>query len=106
MIGDGANDSLSLQAADVGVAVKGSVDLSLTSADIYFTRGGLLPFFDLMSLAENTRRVLIRNLTISLIYNTIGGVLALSGFINPMMAAILMPLSSIAIILSSLWGYR
>lgn len=106
MIGDGANDSLSLQAADVGIAVKGSVDLSLTSADIYFTRGGLLPFFDLMVLAKQTRRVLVRNLTLSLVYNTIGGTLALAGFINPMMAAILMPLSSIAIILSSLWGYK
>lgn len=106
MIGDGANDSLGLRAADVGIAVKGSVDLSLNSADIYFTRGGLMPFFDLMALAEQTRRVLIRNLTISLIYNTIGGVLALAGFINPMMAAILMPLSSMAIILSSVWGFR
>ncbi|MGZ3782137.1 MAG: heavy metal translocating P-type ATPase [Pseudobdellovibrionaceae bacterium] len=106
MIGDGANDSLSLQTADVGIAVKGSVDLSLHSADVYFTRGGLAPLFDLIHLAESTRRVLIRNLSISLIYNTVGGSLALLGFINPMMAAILMPISSIIIILSSLWGFR
>ncbi|MEK2646054.1 heavy metal translocating P-type ATPase [Bdellovibrio sp. BCCA] len=106
MIGDGANDSLSLQSADVGIAVKGSVDLSLQSADIYFMRGGLSPLFDLMNLAKQTRRVLVRNLTISLVYNTLGGTLALMGFINPMMAAILMPLSSLAIILSSLWGFR
>ncbi|WII73655.1 heavy metal translocating P-type ATPase [Bdellovibrio sp. 22V] len=106
MIGDGANDSLSLQAADVGIAVKGSVDLSLQSADIYFTRGGLSPLRDLLSLAERTRHVLYRNLALSLVYNSVGGVLALAGFINPMMAAILMPLSSIAIILSSLWGFR
>lgn len=106
MIGDGANDSLSLQSADVGIAVKGSVDLSLHSADVYFTRGGLKPLFDLIHLAESTRHVLIRNLSISLIYNTVGGSLALLGFINPMMAAILMPISSIIIILSSLWGFR
>lgn len=106
MIGDGANDSLSLQSADVGIAVKGSVDLSLQSADVYFTRGGLAPLFDLIHLAEDTRRVLIRNLSISLIYNAVGGSLALLGFINPMMAAILMPISSIIIILSSLWGFR
>lgn len=106
MIGDGANDSLSLQAADVGIAVKGSVDLSLHSADVYFTRGGLAPLFDLIRLATETRHVLIRNLSISLLYNVIGGSLALLGFINPMMAAILMPISSIIIILSSLWGFR
>ncbi|MGZ3769980.1 MAG: heavy metal translocating P-type ATPase [Bdellovibrio sp.] len=106
MIGDGANDSLSLQSADVGIAVKGSVDLSLHSADVYFTRGGLKPLFELIHLAHDTRRVLIRNLGISLVYNTVGGSLALLGFINPMMAAILMPVSSIIIILSSLWGFR
>ncbi|WP_374074117.1 heavy metal translocating P-type ATPase [Bdellovibrio bacteriovorus] len=106
MIGDGANDSLSLQTADVGIAVKGSVDLSLQSADVYFMRGGLSPLFDLMDLGKQTRHVLVRNLTLSLVYNTLGGALALLGFINPMMAAILMPLSSLAIILSSLWGFR
>lgn len=106
MIGDGANDSLSLKSADVGIAVKGSVDLSLNSADVYFTRGGLAPLFDLIQLSEQTRRVLVRNLTISLVYNTLGGGLALLGFINPMMAAILMPISSVVIILSTLWGFR
>lgn len=106
MIGDGANDSLSLMSADVGIAVKGSVDLSLNSADVYFTRGGLEPLFDLLSLSQQARQVLVRNLSISLIYNTIGGVLALLGFINPMMAAILMPISSLIIILSSIWGFR
>lgn len=106
MIGDGANDSLSLQTADVGIAVKGSVDLSLSSADIYFTRGGLTPLFDLFRIAHQTQRVLVRNLSISLIYNVIGGSLALLGFIDPMMAAILMPISSAIIIISSLWGFK
>ncbi|MBO9665494.1 MAG: heavy metal translocating P-type ATPase [Bdellovibrio sp.] len=106
MIGDGANDALSLQEASVGIAVKGSVDLSLQHADVYFSRGGLSPLLDLITLAQKTRTILVRNLSISLVYNTVGGVLALLGFINPMMAAILMPISSVVIILSSLWGFR
>ncbi|MNL09952.1 putative copper-importing P-type ATPase A [compost metagenome] len=106
MIGDGANDSLSLQSADVGISVKGSVDLSLRHSDVYLTRGGLAPFLDFLRLAEITQRTLHRNLLLSLAYNLIGGVLALLGFISPMMAAILMPLSSLLVILSSLWGFR
>lgn len=106
MIGDGANDSLSLQSADVGISVKGSVDLSLRHADVYLTRGGLSPFLEFLKLAETTQKTLYRNLTLSLVYNLIGGVLALLGFISPMMAAILMPLSSLLVILSSLWGFR
>lgn len=106
MIGDGANDALALQFADVGIAVKGSVDLSLQHADVYFSRGGLRPLFTLLELGERTQKILIRNLSISLIYNITGGVLALLGFINPLMAAILMPISSALIILSTLWGFR
>lgn len=106
MIGDGANDALALQSSDVGIALKGSVELSLTSADVHFTKGGLLPLLDLLSIANNAENVLRRNLGISLIYNTVGGTLALLGYINPLMAAILMPLSSAAIVLSSLWGFR
>ncbi|WP_413587494.1 heavy metal translocating P-type ATPase [Bdellovibrio sp. HCB274] len=106
MIGDGANDSLSLQQATVGIAVKGSVDLSLQYADIYFTRGGLQPLLDLFSLAEKTRRVLTRTLSVSLLYNLIGGSAALLGYIDPMTAAILMPISSVLIVLTSLWGMK
>lgn len=106
MIGDGANDALALQAADIGIAVKGSVDLSLTSADIYFTRGGLQPLVELLKISHQARSTVRRNLAISLVYNTLGGVLALGGFINPMMAAILMPISSVLIIVSSLRGTR
>lgn len=106
MIGDGANDALSFMAADVAIAMKGSANLSLHAADIYFTHGGLRPFLKLIHLAHQARRVLVRNLSLSLIYNLVGGVLALGGFINPLLAAILMPLSSIIIILSTWWGLR
>ena len=106
MIGDGANDALSLQAADVGIAVQGSVDISLTHSDVYFTQSGLSSLSRLIWLSKRTRTVLIRNLSLSLAYNFIGGALALGGFINPLLAAILMPISSAIIILSTIWGFR
>ena len=106
MIGDGTNDALSLKVADVGIAIKGSTSINLQAADICFTRGGLEPLLDLFELAKQAKKVLVRNLTFSLFYNFIGGGLALSGFVSPWLAAILMPISSVLIIFSTLWGLK
>ncbi|MBC7466653.1 MAG: heavy metal translocating P-type ATPase [Bdellovibrio sp.] len=106
MIGDGSNDSLALQAADVGIAVSGSTDLSLSHADVYLTESGLKPILKLIALAEQAQRTIKINIGISLVYNSIGAVLALSGFISPMVAAILMPISSLLLILSTVLGLK
>lgn len=106
MIGDGSNDALALQAATVGIAVKGSTYVNLQAADVYFTREGLQPLLDLFGLARQTKKVLIRNLSFALIYNLIGGTLALMGHVDPWLAAVLMPASSALIITSTLWGFR
>lgn len=106
MIGDGANDALAMKASLVSIAVKGSVSLSLSSCDIYFTQPGLKSLLFLIDLSKKSQDTLKRNLFFALIYNFIGGVLALFGFINPLMAAILMPLSSAVILGSTLWGVR
>lgn len=106
MVGDGSNDSLALQAADVGIAVAGSADLSLTYADVYLTESGLKPILKLIQLSKRAQRTVKVNIGISLTYNLVGAVLALTGFISPMVAAILMPISSLILILSTLWGLR
>lgn len=106
MIGDGFNDSLALQAADVGILMKGSASLNQAHADIYFIRSGLTPLLDLLRIADTGKKVLKRNLTLSLVYNIVGAILALLGFIDPLLAALLMPMSSFAIILSTWWGFK
>ena len=106
MIGDGVNDSLALSSSDVSVAVKGSAELALTSSDIFFLKSGLQPLIELFKIQKNIHATLIRNLTLSLVYNVIAGSLALAGLINPLWAAVLMPISSLLVILSTVWGFQ
>ncbi len=106
MMGDGANDSMALSKSFVGMAVSGSVEIGLHVSDIYTSRPGLksLPF--IIDLSNETVSLIRRNLVISFFYNLIGIFLAFTGFINPLMAAILMPLSSLSVILSTILGTK
>ena len=106
MVGDGANDSLAMSADTVSIAVQGSVESCLVAADIYVTKEGVSPVEDLIMLSKNTFSVVKRNLVFSFIYNSAGGLAALLGYISPLTAAILMPVSSLTVLFSSLLGTK
>jgi len=106
MVGDGVNDSLAMSSCSIGIAVQGSVEASLVAADIYSTKEGVFPVLDLTLLSRNTLSIIKRNLIISFIYNFTGGIASVLGYISPLIAAILMPVSSIIIILSTIAGTK
>lgn len=106
MVGDGANDAIALSRAQVGVAVLGAMDISLRAADVYLTTPGLVPVEKLLILSRETMRVIRRNLVLSLCYNSLSVVLAFAGVINPLIAAIIMPVSSLTVVLSTLFGTK
>lgn len=104
MIGDGANDAIALAQADVGVAAHSSVTLSLRAADIHLCAPGVRPLYEVLVIARETLRVVKRNLGFSILYNGIAGGFALAGKIDPLFAAVLMPLSALTVFLSSVAG--
>ena len=104
MIGDGINDSLALKKADIGVSVGGAVNLALNSSDVYLTTPDLNKIITLLEVAKETDNITKRNIIFSLSYNIIGITLATMGLITPLAAAILMPISSLTVVLSTLIG--
>jgi Cu2+-exporting ATPase len=101
MAGDGVNDAAALAAATVGVAVHGGAEAALAAGDVFVTRPGVARLADLVDGAHRTMAVVRRNLVFSLLYNVVGVALAMAGMLNPLIAAVLMPLSSLTVIASS-----
>jgi Cu2+-exporting ATPase len=105
MVGDGVNDAAAIARASVGVGVRGGAEACLSAADVYLIRPGLGPLVDLMSGARRTMRVIRRNIAVSIGYNVVGASLAVTGIIDPLIAAIMMPVSSVTVVLMS-WRSR
>jgi heavy metal-(Cd/Co/Hg/Pb/Zn)-translocating P-type ATPase len=104
MIGDGANDAMALSKAFVGVAVCGSMDISLRASDVYLTTPGIFPLIDLISISKETMKIIYRNLSISVLYNIISVIAVFIGIIGPLTAAIIMPASSLSVLFSTIIG--
>ncbi|MEZ5291594.1 MAG: cation-translocating P-type ATPase, partial [Vicinamibacterales bacterium] len=101
MVGDGVNDAAALALADVGVAVQGGMGATIVAADVVLTREGLEPLVQLLDGARRLRGVVLRNVGFSLAYNLAAATFALAGFVGPLAAALLMPASSLTVVLSS-----
>lgn len=106
LVGDGINDAPGLSVADVGLAVSSGTDVAMEAADVVCLRAGLVPIIEVLVTARRTFRVIRDNMTLSALYNAAALPTAMAGWVAPLLAAVAMPLSSLAVVASSMRLWR
>ena len=102
MVGDGLNDAGALRKATLGLAVADQLYAFTPSADALVEASSLGNLPEAIALATSARTTVKLLLAVSVAYNLVGLGFALQGWLSPLVAAVLMPLSSLTVVVLAL----
>jgi len=111
MVGDGLNDAGALKQSDVGVVITDDINNFSPACDVIMNGKSFMYFDLLLEYCRKTKIIINTSFVISILYNIVGLSYAVQGKLQPVIAAILMPVSSVTIVLlttgmSSLLAYK
>jgi Cu+-exporting ATPase len=98
MIGDGLNDAQAFEKSDIGMAIIENENNFLPACDVILKVDQLPKLKPLLNYIQNAKTILLSCFAISVIYNLIGLSYAMQGLLTPVVAAILMPISTVSIV--------
>ncbi len=98
MFGDGLNDAGALAQSDVGIAVTESISYFSPACDAILDAQSFKKVPDFLNFSKTSVKIIYLSFIISFIYNIVGLSFAIGGMLSPIVAAILMPLSSISVV--------
>jgi P-type Cu2+ transporter len=102
MVGDGLNDAPALGSAHASLSPATAADISQTAADAIFQGDALAPLLETLGVARAAHRMALENFAIAIGYNLIFVPLAVAGHVTPLLAALAMSVSSLAVTANAL----